>query len=468
MSEKYDAIIIGAGMSGLAAGIRLAMFDKKVVILEKHTIPGGLNSYYQRRNETLGGVRQFDVGLHALTNFVKKGTRNKPFTKLLKQLRIPYDEFKLHEQTYSQINFPEFQLNFSNDFEMLTSEVADKFPNHIDEFLKLTNHVNEFDELNLDLGYSSSRSVLKQFISNDYLVEMLLCPLLIYGSAWENDMDFPQFVVMFKSIYGEGFARPSGGVRTIIDLLTDKLKSVGGEVKYRHAVESIITENKKATGVVLKDGTKLMANQIFSSMGLPETYSAVAEKEVDDSSVGKMSFTESIMVYDKKISNSKQDATIIFYNDSAKYDYQQSKDLYDSRSGVICFPDNYERGNTEGEGVARVTFMANYQKWKDLEKAEYKSNKELVLNDSKNLVEKFIPDLNANIRFSDVFTPTTVEKYTWHKQGTVYGATEKSRNGKTDFENLFVIGTDQGFLGIIGAMLSGISISNLYGLMESK
>jgi len=54
---NYDAIVIGAGMSGLAAGIRLAMFDKKVVILEKHSIPGGLNSYYQRRNFDKGGIR---------------------------------------------------------------------------------------------------------------------------------------------------------------------------------------------------------------------------------------------------------------------------------------------------------------------------------------------------------------------------------------------------------------------------
>ena len=49
MSEKYDAIIIGAGMSGLAAAIRLGMFDKKVLVLEKHVISGGLNSYYSRR-----------------------------------------------------------------------------------------------------------------------------------------------------------------------------------------------------------------------------------------------------------------------------------------------------------------------------------------------------------------------------------------------------------------------------------
>ena len=33
----YDTIIIGAGMSGLAAGIRLAYFERRVCILERHT-----------------------------------------------------------------------------------------------------------------------------------------------------------------------------------------------------------------------------------------------------------------------------------------------------------------------------------------------------------------------------------------------------------------------------------------------
>ena len=43
----YDTIIIGAGMSGLAAGIRLAYYDQKVCILERHTTIGGLNSFYR-------------------------------------------------------------------------------------------------------------------------------------------------------------------------------------------------------------------------------------------------------------------------------------------------------------------------------------------------------------------------------------------------------------------------------------
>ena len=56
---NYDAVVIGAGLSGLAAGIRLAHFGKKVVIIEAHGACGGLNSYYRR------GERLIDVGLHA-------------------------------------------------------------------------------------------------------------------------------------------------------------------------------------------------------------------------------------------------------------------------------------------------------------------------------------------------------------------------------------------------------------------
>jgi phytoene dehydrogenase-like protein len=40
----YDTLIIGAGFSGLAAGVRLAHYGQKVAILERHYTIGGLNS----------------------------------------------------------------------------------------------------------------------------------------------------------------------------------------------------------------------------------------------------------------------------------------------------------------------------------------------------------------------------------------------------------------------------------------
>jgi hypothetical protein len=53
-----------------------------------------------------------------------------------------------------------------------------------------------------------------------------------------------------------------------------------------------------------------------------------------------------------------------------------------------------------------------------------------------------------------------VAKFTGHIQGAIYGAPDKVSDGRTALSNVFLCGTDQGLLGIVGAMLSGISIAN--------
>ncbi len=464
---KYDAIVIGAGMSGLAAGIRLAMFDKKVLILEKHSIPGGLNSYYQRRNFDKGGVRQFDVGLHALTNFIKKGEKGKPFSKLLKQLRLSYDDFKLCPQTHSKILFPGVELKFSNEFELLLSEISEKFPGEIDHFLKLTDKVRSFNELDLSITYSSSRAVLKEFIKDELLIEMILCPLLIYGSAWEDDMDFAQFVIMFKSLYFEGFGRPEGGVRTILSLLMKKINDLNADIRFKTAVSKILVNDSGEAFGVIANGEEFYAPVILSSIGYPETVRLTPEV-ASTPRIGAMTFMESIFILDKKIPLHQNDSTIIFYNNSNKYAYRPADHFFDSSSAVICFPDNYESQNKEGEGTVRITFMANYSQWRELDKSSYESMKNKVGESSLELMKKLIPAFDGKVLFQDIFSPMTIERYTWHLNGTVYGSIDKTRDGRTPFKNLYIIGTDQGFLGIVGSMLSGISMANLHGLMGAN
>lgn len=467
--QAHDAIIVGAGMSGLAAGIRLAMFGKKVLIIEKHSIPGGLNSYYQRRNFEEGGVRLFDVGLHALTNYIKKGEKGKPFSKLLKQLRLSWDDFQLHPQSYSLIQFPDVGLRFSNDFELLESEVTQHFPHQKDHFARLAAEVRDFNELDLKLGYQSSREKLRTLLSDPLLLEMILAPLLIYGSAWEDDMDWAQFVVMFKSLYFEGFSRPEGGVRRIIKLLVDKFQENGGEIRYRSPVARVLTREGMAYGVRLDSGEELLASQVFSSMGLPETAARVEEGLFPGPPrVGKMTFLESIFVYDRKIKASEGDATIVFYNSAPAYAYRQARDYYDPTSAVVCLPDNYQPEVTSGEGTFRVTYMANYAQWAALDRDAYTAKKKEVAESAKALVKNLFPAYQGQLRFTDVFSPTTLAHYTWHTDGTVYGSIDKTRDGRTPVKNLFIIGTDQGFLGIVGAILSGISMANLHGLMQAE
>ncbi|MDI6742924.1 MAG: NAD(P)/FAD-dependent oxidoreductase [Smithella sp.] len=454
----YDTIIIGAGMSGLAAGIRLAMFDQKVCILERHKVPGGLNSYYER----LG--RKLDVGLHAMTNFSRKGERGRPLTKLLKQLRIPYEKLELSQQHFSRIVFPERQLSFSNNPQLLMDEVASVFPHQQENFSHLLEAVLNFDDVNLQNQYQSAKEKVREFITDENLLEMLFCPLLIYGSAWENDMDFSQFVIMFKSIFLEGFSRPKNGVRSIINLLIEKYLQLGGELRLGAGIQKIDVENGVVRRVVLDNGEVLDSNKVMSSIGLPETMNIVSEKQ-ECPAAGAMSFTETILFFDKKPADQGIHDTIIFFNDNDKYPYRKPDTLCDYSSAVICFPNNFN-SDDYNEGVIRVTFMANFEKWNELDKAAYLLMKQEVRQASLSLIKKLFPQFEAELLYSDVFTPRTIMRYTGHIKGAVYGSTQKVRDGRTAVKNLFICGTDQGFLGIVGAMLSGISMANLHCLMS--
>tara|TARA_R110000868_G_scaffold75979_12_gene218951 strand:+ start:1055 stop:2464 length:1410 start_codon:yes stop_codon:yes gene_type:complete len=462
LSPSYDAVVVGAGMSGMAAAIRLAMFDKKVLLIEKHSIPGGLNSFYRRAN------RNLDVGLHALTNAVPKGTRGAPLTKLLKQLRIPYESLKLAPQTHSLIRFPETTLKFTNDFNEFEDQIKTHFPNSSQGWSDLVCAIKDFNETNLENEYESAKDKVASYIQDEDLREMIFCPLMIYGSAWEHDMDWSQFVIMFKSIYLEGMGRPEGGVRTIIKLLTDKLKELGVELRYCCELQEILTDNGAVTGVRLSDRKlgeiQVQTNQVFSSAGLPETFAKTKLLETPRARAGAMSFTETILFMTKTPKELGQDATLIFHNNRSNYQYQKPDQLVDDQSAVICMPNNYHDGSNEfSEGIARVTFMANNEKWTSLSDDDYKSEKEKVTKKAIELVTSYF-DHAPEITYHDTFTPKTVTRYTGHFAGAVYGSPDKSRDGTTPISGLIITGTDQGFLGIVGAMLSGISMANLHGL----
>ncbi len=68
--------------------------------------------------------------------------------------------------------------------------------------------------------------------------------------------------------------------------------------------------------------------------------------------------------------------------------------------------------------------------------------------------------------FSDCFTPLTVERFTGKHGGAIYGSPEKIRDGVIGYDNLVLAGTDQGFLGIVGSMLSGVSMVNQHILSK--
>ncbi|MCJ7522766.1 MAG: NAD(P)/FAD-dependent oxidoreductase, partial [Dehalococcoidia bacterium] len=404
----YDVLIIGAGMSGLAAGIRLAYYDKKVCIVEKHYRIGGLNSYYSRDGH------KFDVGLHAMTNYVPKGVKSTPLPKLLRQLKLQSEDFALCQQQMSMVKFPEKTLRFNNDVNFFIQEVADNFPAQADNFHKLLKTISEYDALALNAKPVSAREVLGSIISDPLLVDMIFCPLMYYGNARENDMEFGQFVIMFNSIFCEGFARPQAGVRRILDVLVDKYKMNGGELRLKCGVKSLQVADGRIESVLLENGDELKAEKVISSAGYVETMSLLSNCDLSkfEQYVGQLSFVEFIIVLERELAESGYDTTIIFFNNSDRFDYRKPDDLVDVSSGVICCPNNFHFESPLPEAMIRITNMANFDLWNRLEPEEYRAQKTAWLETTLKEVVQFVPDFRDLIVYTDVFTPKTIRKFT--------------------------------------------------------
>ncbi len=458
----YDVLIIGAGMSGLAAGIRLAYYGKRVCVVEKHYRVGGLNSFYN-----LGG-HKLDVGLHAMTNYVPKGVRLAPLPKLLRQLKLKAEDFALCPQRMSAIKFPDRTVRFNNDFDFFVQEVIDNFPRQADNFQNLLKTIFEYAELNLCAKPVSAREVVSSIISDPLHIDMIFCPLMFYGNAQENDMEFGQFVIMFKSIFCEGFARPQAGVRRILDVLVKKYKACGGELKMRCAVTSLKCANGRVESILLENGEALTADRILSSAGYVETMKLLTDYNSSkfNSNAGQLSFVEFILVLNKEPAEMGYETTIVFYNNSTRFDYRKPDELVDVSSGVICCPNNFQFENPLPEGMLRITNLANFDLWNRLGEEEYNAQKAAWLKATLKEVVKFVPDFRDSIVFTDIFTPKTIHRFTGRINGAVYGTPNKTKTGRTHLDNLFICGTDQGFLGIVGAMLSGISMANLHVLQK--
>jgi phytoene dehydrogenase-like protein len=185
---------------------------------------------------------------------------------------------------------------------------------------------------------------------------------------------------------------------------------------------------------------------------------------VDPQQVGQLSFVETISTLDRMPAKIGHDETIVFFNDSEQFHWcRPTEELCDLRTGVICTPNNFDYDPALGElpdGVMRVTALADHAGWTGLQENAYLAAKQDWGEKSLASAVRFVPDYRPHVIETDMFTPRTIEHFTSHVNGAVYGATTKCIDGTTPVENLFLCGTDQGFVGIIGAIVSGVSMAN--------
>lgn len=470
---RYDAVVIGAGMSGLAAAIRLAQFDRRVVVLERHSLWGGLNSFYKLKG------RFFDSGLHALTNFAPRNRPGVPLTRILRQLRIPYEALALGEQRRSRVIHAGRELVFTNDPREFLEGFARLFPRDIDALRRLIEELPGYDAPPLAdaEARASTRRRLAATFHDPAAAELLLVPTCIYGSPREDDLDWDSFTVLFRAIFLEGFARPKDGIRTLLDQLLARLEAVGGELRTNCGVRRILTRpdgDGAVHGVECDDGRTIECDRVFSSAGVSETARLLGPGSGfsgdDQAGAPRISYFESISVMPEAPAELGYQDAVTFFNHAERFRYRVPDEDVDVDSGVISSPNNFARPEPLAEGMVRITSLARHDRWVARAPEEYASAKQAAAQRMLDSAARAVPELAAlagRVVMRDTFTPRTIERYTGHVGGAVYGAPEKRRDGVTGVARLSLIGTDQGLLGITGALLSGITIANTHALAES-
>lgn len=454
---RAPLLVIGGGLSGLAAAIRAARFIPGVLLVEKHSRLGGLNSYFYRNN-TL-----YETGLHAITNYAEPGDKQAPINRLLRQLKLRRKDFSFCQQMKSEVIFRHFEsLTFSNDVDVLNSEVRIKFPRAAARFQKMLDIVKHFNPFPPS-PFRSTRHFLAETLQAPLLAEMILCPLMFYGSSREDDMDLNQFVIMFRAIFLEGMFRPRGTIKDLLDLLAAHYLEMGGSLRKSCAVKRILARQNSVIGVELDNGEIVECDHILSTIGHEETLKLISSTRVSPSThLARLGFVETMYQLRQPSANLPKDKTIIFFNDGERFSYKNPTDFADFKSGVFCFPANFQDLPIKNITEVRSTHLANYESWKYLSATPgpYSRQKLDTSLRSAQMLENLVGSFTTNIVYENTFTPVTIERYTAKINGAIYGSPEKVKDGNIGYSNFFLAGTDQGFLGIIGSMLSGVSIVN--------
>ncbi len=298
MNKQYDIIIIGGGHNGLTAATVLAKRNKKVLVVEKRAILGGIaaGEEFHPGYKTTGllhdtsGVRSIVIKALNLENYGL--------------------EVKQSRATHSILSKDGKCLNLSSDIEKAVSEIAKysqkdaitykKYRAFIDKISPFINDLT--DNLPPDLMHFDSSTIwdlikkgigLKR-LGKDTMLELLkVAPMSVVDFLNEYfETEFLKAGLAATALYGS-FNGPMasyttlnlllwecsaknhivGGPQRLIETLEKAAKDAGVKIRTNAEVDKILLDdNRIVTGVRLQSGEEVQALKVASSCTPRETF----------------------------------------------------------------------------------------------------------------------------------------------------------------------------------------------------
>lgn len=456
-----ECIIIGAGIAGLAASIRLANKGYSVHVYEKNSNAGG-----KLRNFTLGKYR-FDFGpsLFTMPDYVTElfTISNKDvasyfqFISTDEACRYFYPDSTrfiaaVDEEEFIQRAIETFEVD-AKDLRAYMDENLKIFENAGQIFL--TKSIHKFEtwlspKVLKSLFHSYVLNMLKSMhyvtekkLKNEKLVQLFDRYATYNGSSPYLASSILNSISSLEHNYGTYF--PKGGMISITNALEQLAIDSGVNFHYNQPVEKIIVKSRKATGIKTKD-QDITADIVVSNMDVSFTYDKLLGKEKFQTR--EKSSSAIIFYWGIKSTFPELGLHNIFFSDDYKKEFDEIFDKKQVPSNPTIYINISSKHNQDDapEGCENWFVMINTpadfgQDWDE----EIEKLRQVVI---KSLSDHLQTDIRELIEEERVVDPRTIEEETLSHKGALYGTSSnhwlsaflRHPNFSNEIKNLYFVG----------------------------
>lgn len=475
--SNLKAIIIGAGIAGIATAIRLTVKGFEVEVFEANSYPGGKLAEIEQN-----GFR-FDAGpsLFTMPQYVdelfelagEKPDASFTYQKLDLVCRYFYED-------KTQLNAPSNEKNFADEISQKTNdqpETIKKYLKNSKRIYQITNHVfleKSLHRIKTYLSWQTLKSILRlsqidafrsmhqannTFFTDSKMVQYADRFATYNGSNPYKAPATLNVIPHLEQHFGAYF--PDGGMYQITLSLVALAKRLGVKFNYNSAVEKIVIEKKQAKGVLLKgEGLKggkgtgeiVTADLVISNADVYSTYKKLLSDypELTPKRVLKQERSSSALIFYWGIKKQfpQLDLHNIFFSGNYQQEFEhiwKEKNICNDPTVYLNISSKYEKEDAP-EGCENWFTMINVpsnqgQNWD-----------ELIAEARKNIIKKLSKalgeDISKLIVCESILDPRSIESKTSSYQGSLYGNSSNSQfaaflrhsNRSSKVKNLFFCG----------------------------
>ncbi len=455
IKDKYDVIVIGGGIGGLAAANILGRNGQKVLLVEAHRKLGGLASWFKRQGDHI-----FDISLHGFPQGMVKSCR-KYFGKEIADNIVQLQKLRFKNPVY------DIETDFTReDFSRILVEKFEIAPKTVQEFFDFVFHSNFYDNLTM-----TNRELFEKFFPGRNDVMRFLLEPIVYANGSNLDDEAITYAIVFGNFMKKGVYTYRGGTDHFIKTIQKLLIQNGVDILLGEKVENINIENEQVKSVSIK-GNDVKAKAVLSNGNLLSTiFNMVGTNHFSSDFIDRAKRvrlnTSSTQVY----LGLKKGESIPFVGDLifTSQDSHFATDLLlkpntTYRTFSFYYPElRPERKDAPYEIVASMN--ARYDDWANLSPEEMQSAKEQMIEDSLNTLEQFLPGIRTQIDYIEAATPLTIERYTHHQKGASFGTKfeglDVSQKISEEIKGLFHAGS-------VGIIMSGWLGALNYGAIKTN